>query len=71
MESRFTFSQKLAGGFAIVVFLALTSAVVSIVALRDVVARKDEVIEWTRAGWGSPSGSTRSASGRRTMPAHS
>jgi methyl-accepting chemotaxis protein len=44
MESRFTFSQKLAGGFAVMVLLALAVAAVAVVALRDVVASKDEVI---------------------------
>jgi methyl-accepting chemotaxis protein len=44
MESRFTFSQKLAGGFAVMVLLALAVAAVAVIALRDVVASKDEVI---------------------------
>ena len=44
MESRLTFSQKLAGAFALLVLFALAVAAVAVVALRDVVASKDEVI---------------------------
>jgi methyl-accepting chemotaxis protein len=44
MDRRFTFSQKLAVGFSAVVLLALAVAVVAILALRQVVASKDEVI---------------------------
>ena len=40
-----TFGQKLAAGFALVVFLALTIAAVGFVALRTVVASKDHVLD--------------------------
>jgi methyl-accepting chemotaxis protein len=42
-----TFSQRLAAGFGLVVLLAVTVTVVAIYALRDVVARKDVVIDVT------------------------
>src|SRR5919197_327944 len=42
--SRLTFSQKLVSGFAVVVLLAVAVAAVAVMALRDVVALKDEVI---------------------------
>lgn len=42
-----TFSQKLAAGFGLVVLLAVTVTAVAIYALRDVVARKDVVIDVT------------------------
>jgi CHASE3 domain sensor protein len=45
MGERFTFSQKLTGALAAVVALASIVAGVAIYALRDVVARKDEVID--------------------------
>src|SRR5512144_3155686 len=45
MERRFTFTQKLALGFALVVAVALAIAGVSVFALREVVARKDAVID--------------------------
>ncbi len=45
MNNRFSFSQKLAAGFAIVVLLALAVAAVAVFALRDVVERKDHVID--------------------------
>jgi methyl-accepting chemotaxis protein len=45
MERRFTFSQKLALGFALVLAVALAIAGVAVYALRDVVARKDAVID--------------------------
>ena len=41
MESRFTFSHKLAAAFAVVVLFALAVALVAVLALRDVVASKD------------------------------
>ena len=44
MESNRTFGQRLAGGLAIVVFIAITIGVVAVIALRNVVASKDEVI---------------------------
>ncbi len=45
MERRFTFSQKLLLGFALVVAVALAIAGVGVYALREVVARKDAVID--------------------------
>lgn len=45
MKSRMTFTQKTAAAFAAIVALALAVAVVSAVALRNVVARKDRVID--------------------------
>jgi len=45
MERQLTFSQKLALGFALVVAVALAIAGVAVYALRDVVARKDAVID--------------------------
>ena len=45
MESRVTFSQKLAGAFALLVLIALVTSAVAVYALRDVVARKDHVID--------------------------
>ena len=45
MESRLTFSQKLAGAFALLVLIALVTAAVAVFGLRDVVARKDDVID--------------------------
>jgi methyl-accepting chemotaxis protein len=45
MESRLTFSQKLAGAFALLVLIALVTSGVGVYALRDVVARKDHVID--------------------------
>jgi methyl-accepting chemotaxis protein len=45
MGGRLTFSRKVAGGFAAVVLLALAVATVAVVALRDVVASKDLVID--------------------------
>jgi methyl-accepting chemotaxis protein len=44
MESRLTFAQKLAAGFAVVVLLAVAVTVVAVAALRDVVTTKDDVI---------------------------
>jgi methyl-accepting chemotaxis protein len=44
MENRFTFGQKLATGFAIIVLLAVAVTVIAVAALRQVVASKDEVI---------------------------
>jgi len=45
MQSRITFAQKLAGGFALVVLLALAVAAVAVYALREVVRDKDAVID--------------------------
>jgi methyl-accepting chemotaxis protein len=45
MGERFTFSQKLVGALGAVVAIAVALAVVAVYALRDVVARKDEVID--------------------------
>ncbi|ABS26570.1 methyl-accepting chemotaxis protein [Anaeromyxobacter sp. Fw109-5] len=45
MNSRFTFSQKLTLAFALVVAVALAIAGVAVFALREAVARKDEVID--------------------------
>jgi methyl-accepting chemotaxis protein len=45
MGGRLTFSRKLAGGFAALVLIALALATVAVVALRDVVASKDVVID--------------------------
>jgi methyl-accepting chemotaxis protein len=45
MESRLTFSRKLAAGFGVVVLLALAVAVLAVVALGRVVAQKDRVID--------------------------
>ncbi len=45
MDSRFTFGQKLAAGFAAVVLLAVAVTVIAVVALRQVVASKDRVID--------------------------
>ncbi len=45
MQTRFTFSQKLAAGFAVVMALAGALAALSIYALRSVAAQKDEVID--------------------------
>jgi CHASE3 domain sensor protein len=45
MERRFTFTQKLALGFALVVAVALAIAGVGVFALREAVSRKDEVID--------------------------
>ena len=45
MQSRITFAQKLAGGFALVVLLALAVAAVAVYALRGVVRDKDAVID--------------------------
>jgi methyl-accepting chemotaxis protein len=45
MGNRFTFSQKLAAGFAMIVLLALAVTAVAVFALRDVVERKDRVID--------------------------
>jgi methyl-accepting chemotaxis protein len=45
MESKLTFSQKLAGAFALLVFIAVATAAVAVYGLRDVVARKDDVID--------------------------
>ena len=44
MESNRTFGQRLAWGLAIVVLIAMTIGVVAVIALRNVVASKDEVI---------------------------
>jgi methyl-accepting chemotaxis protein len=44
MDSRLTFAQKLAAGFAVVVLLGVAVTAVSVAALREVVASKDEVI---------------------------
>lgn len=44
MESRITFGQKLAAGFAVIVLLAVTVTVIAVASLRQVVASKDEVI---------------------------
>ncbi len=44
MESRFTFGQKLAAGFAAVVLLAVAVTAIAVASLRQVVASKDEVI---------------------------
>ena len=46
MESRLTFSQRLAGGFAAVVLVALAVAAVAVMALREVVQTKDHVIDF-------------------------
>lgn len=46
MESRFTFAQKLAAGFAAVVLVALTVAGVAVFALRQVVDSKDRVVDF-------------------------
>jgi methyl-accepting chemotaxis protein len=46
MESRFTFSQKLAGGLAAVTLVALSVAAVAVIALREVVRSKDRVIDF-------------------------
>jgi methyl-accepting chemotaxis protein len=46
MESRFTFAQKLGGGFAAVVLVALAVAAVAVFALREVVQSKDRVIDF-------------------------
>jgi methyl-accepting chemotaxis protein len=46
METRLTFAQKLAGGFAAVVLVALAVAAVAVYALRDVVQGKDDVIDF-------------------------
>ncbi len=45
MNRSFTFSQKLAAGFAVVVLFALAVATVAVLALRDVVARNDHVLD--------------------------
>jgi len=45
MGERFTFSHKLAGALGAVVAIAVALAGVAVYALRDVVARKDEVID--------------------------
>jgi methyl-accepting chemotaxis protein len=46
MQSRITFAQKLAAGFAVVVLLALGVAGVAVYALREVVGEKDAVIDF-------------------------
>lgn len=44
MARNLTFGQRLGAGFALVVLLAIATGVVSVLALRNVVASKDEVI---------------------------
>jgi methyl-accepting chemotaxis protein len=46
MESRFTFSQKLAAAFTAVALVALAVAAVAVLALREVVRSKDRVIDF-------------------------
>jgi methyl-accepting chemotaxis protein len=45
METRFTFSQKLAGALGAVVLIAVVVAAIAAYALRDVVQRKDQVLD--------------------------
>jgi methyl-accepting chemotaxis protein len=46
MESRFTYSQKLAAGFAAVVLVAIAVAAVAVLALGEVVQSKDRVVDF-------------------------